>query len=62
MGRPKFDARVSLKAKGKTTRLNLYRHIDGKIEVWRDGKRRGILTPTEFGRRMARWVRSINLF
>lgn len=58
MGRPKTEIRVSLKSAGKTTRLNIVPMFDGTFLIYRDGQRRGIVSTTEFGKRIARWLRS----
>jgi len=59
MGRPKNTIRVSLKgADGKTTRLNILPAIDGGYLIYRDGKVREKISATEFGRRMAVWIKS----
>lgn len=40
MGRPKTDVRISLKGlSGKTVRVGLRRQIDGRLAIYRDGKR-----------------------
>lgn len=59
MGRPKDTIRVSLKGRdGKTTRLNIVPAIDGGFLIYRDGKIREKISATEFGKRMAIWVKS----
>jgi len=59
MSRPKDTIRVSLKSRdGKTARLNIVPAIDGGFIVYRDGKIREKLSATEFGRRMAAWIKS----
>jgi len=59
MGRPKDMIRVSIKGtSGKTTRLNLVKMLDGRVVVYRDGKRREVMSASEFGKKMASWLRS----
>lgn len=59
MGRPKDTIRVSLKGRdGKTARLNIVPAIDGGYLVYRDGKVREKISATEFGKRMAAWIKS----
>lgn len=58
MGRPKNTVRVSLKGNdGKTTRLNILPAIDGGYVIYRDGKIREKISATEFGKRMAAWLK-----
>jgi len=59
VGRPKSDIRVSIKGRdGTTCRINLVEVPNGKWIVYRDGKRRTAITPSEFGKKMAGWLRS----
>jgi hypothetical protein len=59
MSRPKNTIRVSLKGQdGKTTRLNILPAIDGSFVIYRDGKIREKISATEFGKRMATWIKS----
>jgi len=59
MSRPKHTIRVSLKGiDGKTTRLNIVPAIDGGFIIYRDGKIREKISATEFGKRMAMWIKS----
>jgi len=63
MGRPKFDARISLKKRGgKSVRIDLWRLLDRSFDVWVNGKRstkikRG--SATEIAKRLRDWIRSI---
>lgn len=63
MGRPKFDARVSLKKRGgKSVRVDLSRMLDGSFSVYVNGKRstkikRG--SATEIAKRLRDWIQSI---
>lgn len=59
MSRPKNTIRVSLRGNdGKTARLNIVPAIDGGFIIYRDGKIREKISATEFGKRMAAWVKS----
>jgi len=59
MSRPKNTIRVSLRGNnGKTVRLNILPAIDGSFIVYRDGKIREKISATEFGKRMAMWIKS----
>ncbi len=63
MGRPKTTIRVSLKGRdGRTARLNILPAIDGGFLIYRDGKVREKISATEFGRRMAAWLKSQDYF
>jgi hypothetical protein len=63
MGRPKTDARVSIKGKdGKTCRINLVELPTGRWLVYRDGKRRLTVSTTDFGKKMAAWLRAQQQF
>lgn len=58
MLRPKNTIRVGLKgADGKTARLNILPAIDGGYLIYRDGKVREKISATEFGKRMAAWLK-----
>lgn len=58
MGRPKTSVRVSMKGKlGGTYRLNLVEMPNGRWMVYKNGKPSGSLSPTEFGKRLASWLR-----
>ena len=59
MGRPKNTVRVSLKGNdGNTTRLNILPAIDGGFIIYRDGKIREKISATEFGKRVAAWLKA----
>lgn len=62
MGRPKTDARISLKGRdGKTVRLGLVRGLYGGWHVYRDGKlskKMPTASSTRVGQLIALWLRS----
>lgn len=59
MGRPKTPVRVSLKGKdGESARINILPLVNGRFAIYRDGKSRGTVSATEFGKKMAQWLRA----
>lgn len=63
MGRPKFDARISLKKRnGRTVRVELSRLLDGSFAVFVNGKRSSKIkrgSASEIARRLRDWIRSV---
>lgn len=60
MGRPKFDVRITFKAKGgKANRLELRRLLDGRWQAWINGKRSAktpVANSTEICNRLRKWL------
>lgn len=60
MGRPKFDVRITFKSRGgKANRLEVVRLLDGRFQVWINGKRSAktpVATTTEICNRLRHWL------
>lgn len=62
MGRPKINARISIKGRdGVTTRLGFAPMADGRIAIYRNGRISDSMpsgNSTEIGQRLSGWLRS----